>query len=180
VAGNGAEPVPELAAQERAGAPLGMRSLWNGSAPSGEAPLDTGGASEAAMARAERRRTYAREYARRKRAEQQAAKVSARSCVECGRGLRAGAGKAAKFCCRTCRNTASRRKTRARLAGPPPVGETWPPAGIDLADQLRDLDVARRFAAPDRRQELAASIRRVAGELEQAKVSAMEAEGLAA
>jgi hypothetical protein len=132
------------------------------------------------MARAERRRTYAREYARRKRAEQQAAKVSARSCVECGRGLRAGAGKAAKFCCRACRNTASRRATRARLAGPPPVGETWPEPIVGLTDQLRQLDAEYRFARPDRRQELAASIRRVTAEIEQAKTSAMEAEGLAA
>ena len=107
-------------------APSGTPMAANGSAAPGEPQDTTEAASEAELARLEKRRAAAREYPRRKRAEQRAEK-SKRRCAECCSVLPATAGKGTRFCSRICRNTSSRRATRARLAGPPPVGETWPP-----------------------------------------------------
>ena len=61
-----------------------------------------------------------------------------------------------------------------------PKGDSWPASVDALANRLRKLVAERRVAAPARRGELAASIRRLTGELEQAKVEVMSSEGLAA
>jgi hypothetical protein len=68
-------------------APSGTPMAANGSAAPGEPQGGPGGASEAALAKLEKRRRYAREHARRKRAKQRQAEGRS-SCVECGRGLR--------------------------------------------------------------------------------------------
>ena len=65
--------------------------------------------------------------------------------------------------------------TRARLTAAPKA-ESWPAAVVALTAQLHQLEAEQRFAPQDRREEIAAVIRQVTGEIEQAKVAAMAEE----
>ena len=93
----------------------------------------------------------------------------------------ASRGRAAtKFCSRCCRNTASKRATQTRLAAGPTIGQAWPPEVDELTYRMHLLENERQFASPDQRQRIGHQIRTLTAQLEAAKLSAMQAEGMAA
>ena len=174
-AGKWRHPVPAPADQAQAEAPA--------EAPVPVAIAPAADPADPAQAKLERRRASARDYQRRRRQRELAARkagTSRRTCAECPNPLPPGRGKATKFCSRRCRNIAGKRAAQPRAAAGPPVGQSWPPAVIEIADKLRYLEGERQFAEPERRQELATSIRRLTAELDRAKVAVMNGEGRAA
>ena len=160
-------------------APSGTPMAANGSAAPGEPQDTTEAASEADLARLEKRRAAAREYA----ASQAGRAAGGEEQAPLRRMLfrPAGHGREGHPVLLQDLQEHLEPEGDAGAAGGPAAGRRE----LARADRRADRSSASArgrapVRRPDRRQELAASIRRVTAEIEQAKASVMQGEELAA